>query len=260
VLQHDDQASISLPAQALHPILGARRERAVPASGARLVAAGDDKCRPPVVPGEPTSRLDKVHRAASLLAKGLAVHEEGKRRKARAPGPKPRAFDRVAPLFPPKQPSRRDSLKRQRKILSSQCCGNTPMLQSRNRILLAAFAALLAGAGSGWALLAVLPAKATPRPPVGASALVQEEFPAARPAATAPTFAPPSPVVVAPAPAAPERSAKPPSTAAVGRAEGSPANGGTFGFKFEDGSSASLDPEHGRVRLHTPFGNFELKL
>jgi hypothetical protein len=134
------------------------------------------------------------------------------------------------------------------------------MLHSRDRILLAVFAALLAGAVGGWALLAVLPAKATPRVPVDASALAQQEFPAEKPAATTPTFAPPSPVVVAPAPVAPERSAKAPSTAAAGRAEGPRANGRTFSFKFEDGSSASLDPEHGRVRLHTPFGNLELKL
>ena len=134
------------------------------------------------------------------------------------------------------------------------------MLQSRDRILLAAFAALLAGAAGGWALLAVLPARATPRVPVGARARVQEEFPAEKPAATTPAFAPPSPVVVAPAPAAPVRSAKAPGTAAAGRAEGPPANGRTFSFKFEDGSSASVDPERGRVRLHTPFGNFELKL
>ena len=134
------------------------------------------------------------------------------------------------------------------------------MLQSRDRILLAAFAALLAGAVGGWALLAVLPAKATPRPPEGARAHVEEEFPAAKPAATAPTFAPPSPVVVAPVPAAPERSAKAPSTPAAGRAVGPPTNGRTLSFKFEDGSSASVDPEHGRVRLQTPFGNIELKL
>jgi hypothetical protein len=134
------------------------------------------------------------------------------------------------------------------------------MLQTRVRILLAAFAAVLGGALSGWALLAVLPAKATPRPAVGASALVRDEFPAEKPAPPAPTFAPPSPVVVAPPPAAPERPAKAPSVAAKGRVEGPAAAGRVLGFKFEDGSSASLDPEQGRVRLHTPYGNFELKL
>jgi len=138
--------------------------------------------------------------------------------------------------------------------------GNKPMLQTRDRLLLAAFAAVLAGAVGGWALLAVLPARATPRPAVGASTLAQEEVAAEKPAAALPTFAPPSPAVVLPAPAVPERIAKAPAAPVAGRVGDAPASGRELGFKFEGGSSATLDPENGRVRVHTPFGNLELKL
>jgi hypothetical protein len=45
----------------------------------------------------------------------------------------------------------------------------------------------------------------------------------------------------------------------AGRVEDPPASGHEFGCKFADGSSATLDLENGRVRVHTPFGNLELK-
>ena len=45
------------------------------------------------------------------------------------------------------------------------------MLRTGDRILLAALAAVFAGAVGGWVLLAMLPAVAAPRPAPGTSAL-----------------------------------------------------------------------------------------
>jgi hypothetical protein len=126
------------------------------------------------------------------------------------------------------------------------------MLRIRERILLAAFASVFAGAAGGWALLAVLPSKAPPRPVMGASALV---YAAAEPIAEAPGR-----TATLPTPAAPTASA--PTTVVPERpAAADPApTGREFRLKLENGASASLDPENGRVQLHTPFGNLELKL
>ena len=52
---------------------------------------------------------------------------------------------------------------------------------------------------------------------------------------------------------------KAPPCRRAGRVEDPPASGREFGCKFADGSSATLDLENGRVRLHAPFGNVELK-
>jgi hypothetical protein len=129
------------------------------------------------------------------------------------------------------------------------------MLRIRERILLAAFASVFAGVTGGWALLAVLPSKIPARPALGASALtytadsagaaaieMQREAPAT---ATPPVLTPPAPAAVMP-----ERAAA---------ADPAPA-GREFRLKLDNGASASLDPESGRVQLRTPFGNLELKL
>jgi hypothetical protein len=126
------------------------------------------------------------------------------------------------------------------------------MLKIRERILLAAFASVFAGAVGGWTLLAVLPSKTPPRPAIGASALA---YAAGAPATetqgeAAATAPPPALTPSAPATVMPERQAAadpaPPAR--------------EFRLKLENGTSASLDPENGRVQLRTPFGNLELKL
>jgi hypothetical protein len=126
------------------------------------------------------------------------------------------------------------------------------MLRIRERILLAAFASVFTGAAGGWALLAVLPSKAPPRPAIGASALsyVAGEAATEAPGRTATTATPPALPPPAPAAVIPERAAA---------ADPAP-TGREIRLKLENGASASLDPENGRVQLRTPFGNLELKL
>ena len=129
------------------------------------------------------------------------------------------------------------------------------MLRTRDRILLGAFAMVFAGTASGWALLAVLPPKAAPRPAAGTGAVAYAggdatgaQSPAAPPASLPPARAPASA-------GAPEATAP-----AAAPAQDPPPTGRVFRFKFEDGTSASLDPETGRMRVHTRFGDLELKL
>jgi hypothetical protein len=133
------------------------------------------------------------------------------------------------------------------------------MLRTGDRILLSAFATVFAGAVGGWALLALLPAKAAPRPAPGTAALAlagterDDTRPAAPPAAAP---APKASVKGAPPVPGPARTAP----SATAQPEEAPASDHEFRLKLENGSLASFDPVSGRILLRTPFGSLELTL
>jgi len=135
------------------------------------------------------------------------------------------------------------------------------MLRKRDRLLLAAFACTLAGAVSGWVLLAVLPAKAAPLFAVrtSAPAYAAGEAAAAKPVITAIPAPAPRPAAAIPAPTATPRATKAPPSGDAAAAD-DPATGREFHLQLEDGTSASLDAENGRLRLRTRFGDFAFKL
>jgi hypothetical protein len=133
------------------------------------------------------------------------------------------------------------------------------MLRTGDRILLSAFAAVFAGAIGGWALLALLPAKAAPRPVTGTAALARAAADGAdtKPPAP-PTAAPPPRATVKGAPPVPEPARTAPSAAV--QPEDAPASDREFRVKLENGTLASFDPVSGRILLRTPFGSLELTL